>query len=104
MATQLALVPASPPPSNRSIMQITYGLDELRSDLFSALKGEAEEIGFTFDAIGLRVHIKTGKREARDSILFKLRNDLVSDARFDKIVEGVETGARRRLTVSAAVL
>lgn len=99
MATQLRAVVDN----TIAISQINLGLDGLRHDLIGALP-EAEEVNFAFTgARGLVVEVKTNKRELRDQIMFKLQNGLVPDLSFDKIVEGVETGARRRLTVTAEV-
>lgn len=98
MATQLRAVQTYSPTTT----EIITGLDELRLAL-GALLPEAEEIDFSFGNRGLMVEMKTGRREQRDAILLKINNGLVSELRFDKIVEGVETGARRRLTITAEV-
>jgi hypothetical protein len=98
MATQLRAVQTYSP----TTAEIITGLDELRLAL-GALLPEAEEIDFSFGNRGLMVEMKTGRREQRDAILLKINNGLVSELRFDKIVEGVETGARRRLTITAEV-
>lgn len=99
MATQLRAVVDNSP---ASLTQISTGLGELQLAL-GALLPEAEEIDFSYGSRGLMVQMKTGQREKRDAILLKLNSGMISTLRFDKIVEGVETGARRRLTITAEV-
>jgi hypothetical protein len=99
MATQLRAVPTYSP----TLSEIITGLDEMQIAM-SALLPEAESIDFSFTAArGLMVEIKCNQREKRDAILFKIKSGIMSAVTFDKIVEGVETGARRRLTVTAEV-
>lgn len=104
MATQLHAIVDNTP---ATIGQIATGLDKLRNEMFINLP-EAEEISFAFGKSNvspgrLKVAITTSKREDRDLMLFKLRNNMIPELLFDKIVEGVETGARRRLTLTAVV-
>jgi hypothetical protein len=100
MATQLRLVDSAPVTTH----EIITGLAQLRTDLKGDLR-EAEEISFAFTAArGLVVEMKTGRRELREALLHKLNSDALPYVRFDKIVEGVEKGARRRLTITAEVV
>lgn len=99
MATQLRAVPAYEP---STIETISNGLDYVR-DLLGETLPEAEEINFSFGKRGLMVEIKTGKREDRERMMFRLLDQPLDFATFDKIVEGVETGSRRRLTITAEV-
>lgn len=103
MATQLRAVVDNTP---ATISQIISGLDGIRDQMFDTFK-EADTIDFSFGgsavAPSLKVTIKVTKREDRDMLLFKMQGGLVPGITFDKIVQGVETGARRRLTITAEV-
>ncbi len=97
MATQLRAVQYA------TIAEAIDGLAFARSQ-FATVLPEAESITFSFtDDYRLILTIKTNKREDRDNILFRLRNDMIPNYKFENIIEGVETGARRRLTVTAEV-
>lgn len=103
MATQFRTVVDNSPVH---VNQIITGLDDLRDTMFEVFK-EADTIDFAFGgsavAPALTVTVKTGKREDRDMLLFKMRGGLIPGVRFEKIAQSVETGARRRLTITAEV-
>lgn len=103
MATQLRAVPIYQPVS---MAEIATTLDDVRDTMFDILK-DAEDIEFAFGGTGvagaLRVVIKTSRREARETMIFRMLDNMVPGVRFSNIREGVETGARRRLTITAEV-
>jgi hypothetical protein len=105
VATQLRAVPHYC--ELAAISSVTATLDNLRNEMHKALP-DADHITFHFGQENispglLKVVIKTNTREGREAIIHALRAGPIDDARFVKIIEGVETGARRRLTITAEV-
>jgi hypothetical protein len=102
MATQLRAVqtysPDQPP-----IMQITYGLDELRCDLLGAPRAKRKRSISPSAIAASWSRSRPASAKQRDAILSSSATASCRMLRFDKIVEGVETGARRRLTITAEV-
>lgn len=99
MATQLRSISAYQP----TITETIDGLASVRSGLAAALP-EADSIDLSFgEDYRLMATIKIRKREDRDLILFRLRSQALPSYEFVDIIERVETGARRRLVITAEV-
>lgn len=103
MATQLRAV-VDNRPTYMPVVDTINGLAFARSQIATVLP-EADEISLSFgDDYRLMLTIKVAKREHRDLILFRLRNQMITNYEFANIIERVETGARRRLVITAEVL